>query len=232
MTTKYLPCHGNCPSMHAPSGSMPLACLRALSSGRYHCNESSSNTSRPLTFAAGTMVTKLVSVCAPNISLAFFFLLLDLSLFEYRHIRCGLMLTGPSSCSISPESNGLPSSMISSVSKMAASDARISARFISSSDGSVLSSSTRPETDASSNVSPAIDGDPSSSCEETTDPTVTNASASTLDAAVTIRTISFPTPDMTWNASAMLLEPSVPTTADISSGSNAPSDRRRRVSRN
>eukprot|EP00585_Thalassiosira_rotula_P013936 CAMPEP_0196180470 /NCGR_PEP_ID=MMETSP0911-20130528/24208_1 /TAXON_ID=49265 /ORGANISM="Thalassiosira rotula, Strain GSO102" /LENGTH=63 /DNA_ID=CAMNT_0041449567 /DNA_START=68 /DNA_END=255 /DNA_ORIENTATION=+ len=63
MTIRYRACQGNCSSMF-PLGSRVLACFRAFSSGRYHCNESSSNTSSPLTFAAGTIVTKLVSVWA------------------------------------------------------------------------------------------------------------------------------------------------------------------------
>ena len=67
------------------------------------------------------------------------------------------------------------------------------ARVISSSEGCVSLSNT-PDTVASSNDNPAIEGE-SSSCD-TTDPAVTKASASSLDAAVTIRTMSFPTSEM------------------------------------
>mmetsp|Transcript_8629 Transcript_8629/g.15009 ORF Transcript_8629/g.15009 Transcript_8629/m.15009 type:complete len:232 (-) Transcript_8629:147-842(-) len=231
MTTKYRQCHGNCA---VDVGSRFLACFLAFNSGRYHCNESSSKTSKPLTAAAGTMVTKLVSVCAPKISLARCFLLL-LLLLEYRHIRLGLMLTSPSSCSISALLmllSGLPSSIISSVSRMAASEARISARFKSSSDGS-SSSSMNPETEASSKDNPAMDApaDPSSSIT-TDDPAVKNASASTLDAAVAIRTTSLPMSDITSNASTILCAPSPPTNPEISLGRSVPSDLRRRVSKN
>ena len=74
--------------------------------------------------------------------------------------------------------------MISSVSRTEASDAKISALFLSYSDGSSLSS-TIPEADASLNDSPAIEGEPFSSWD-TTGPFVMNASASALDAAMTI----------------------------------------------
>ena len=77
ITIRYLECDGYWSSI-LRSGSSSLACFRALSSGRYHCNESSSNTSRPLICAAGTIVTKVVSVCAPNISALLAFLLFDL----------------------------------------------------------------------------------------------------------------------------------------------------------
>ena len=64
-------------------------------------SESPLNTSRPLTFAAGTIVTKLVSVvCTLKVLFAFFSE--DLSLFDYWHILCRLILTGPSLYAQSP----------------------------------------------------------------------------------------------------------------------------------